>query len=96
MHAKSPLPSIIVFLQVRCTAAQRSELRDLVAIFRGHILDVSQSTVTIELQVRLSLQDLHHAAICAACVVADQLTRTLLVLFLVGMLYAVPQACCMQ
>lgn len=35
--------------QVRCTAVQRGELRDLVSIFRADILDVSANTVTIEI-----------------------------------------------
>lgn len=38
-------PSLVVSptqLQVRCTASQRGELRDLASIFRADILDVSQ------------------------------------------------------
>ncbi len=35
--------------QVRCTASQRGELRDLAGIFRADILDVSPNTLTIEI-----------------------------------------------
>ena len=35
--------------QVRCTAAQRGELRDLAAIFRGSIVDVSPGSLTMEI-----------------------------------------------
>lgn len=35
--------------QVKCSVAQRGELRDLAAIFRANILDVSKSTLTFEI-----------------------------------------------
>ncbi len=37
-------------LQVRCSASQRSEVRDVIEIFRASIVDVSQSTLTLEVQ----------------------------------------------
>lgn len=36
-------------VQVRCTASQRGELRDLAGIFRADILDVSPNTLTVEM-----------------------------------------------
>ncbi|KAG2424192.1 hypothetical protein HXX76_014725 [Chlamydomonas incerta] len=38
----------LMLVKVRCSAGQRGELRDLVAIFRGSVLDVSPSCMTIE------------------------------------------------
>lgn len=38
--------------QVRCTASQRGELRDLVQIFRLGVIDVSHTTMTLEVQGR--------------------------------------------
>ncbi len=35
---------------MRCPASQRGEMQDLVTIFRGHICDVSPTTVTLEIQ----------------------------------------------
>jgi acetolactate synthase-1/3 small subunit len=39
-------------LQVRCTASQRGELRDLVQIFRLGVIDVAHTTMTLEVQGR--------------------------------------------
>jgi acetolactate synthase-1/3 small subunit len=39
----------LLLVKVRCNASQRGELRDLVEVFRGAIIDVSPSTMTIEL-----------------------------------------------
>jgi hypothetical protein len=41
--------SLSLAMQVRCTASQRGELRDLAAIFRADILDISANTLTIEI-----------------------------------------------
>ncbi|EFJ50333.1 hypothetical protein VOLCADRAFT_73781 [Volvox carteri f. nagariensis] len=38
----------LLLVKVRCSAAQRGELRDLAAIFRGSIVDVSANCLTIE------------------------------------------------
>ncbi|KAF5829413.1 small subunit of acetolactate synthase-domain-containing protein [Dunaliella salina] len=38
----------LVLCKVKCSVAQRGELRDLAAIFRCNILDVSRSTMTFE------------------------------------------------
>jgi acetolactate synthase-1/3 small subunit len=43
---------IVPLLQVRCTASQRGELRDLVQIFRLSVIDVSHTTMTLEVQGR--------------------------------------------
>lgn len=37
---------------MRCTASQRGELRDLVQIFRLGVIDVSHTTMTLEVQGR--------------------------------------------
>ncbi len=39
----------LVFLKVRCHAGNRSEVLQVVDIFRGHVVDVSPTTLTIEL-----------------------------------------------
>ncbi len=39
----------LVFFKVRAAAASRTEILQIVDIFRGHIIDVSQDTLTIEL-----------------------------------------------
>jgi acetolactate synthase-1/3 small subunit len=39
-------------VQVRCSATQRGELRDLVEIFRLGVIDVGHSTMTLEVQGR--------------------------------------------
>ena len=41
-----------VLVQVRCTATQRSELRDLAQIFRLAVIDVSHTSITLEAQGR--------------------------------------------
>lgn len=38
----------LVFFKVQADASQRGELIQLAQVFRGHIVDVSQNTVTIE------------------------------------------------
>jgi hypothetical protein len=38
--------------QVRCSATQRGELRDLVEIFRLNVIDVGHATMTLEVQGR--------------------------------------------
>ncbi|GLC33867.1 hypothetical protein PLESTB_000812700 [Pleodorina starrii] len=38
----------LMLVKVRCSASQRGELRDLAAIFRGSIVDVSAGSLTIE------------------------------------------------
>jgi acetolactate synthase-1/3 small subunit len=43
---------IFLQLQVRCTASQRGELRDLVQIFRLGVIDVAHTTMTLEVQGR--------------------------------------------
>lgn len=43
---------VLLYLQVRCTASQRGELRDLVQIFRLGVIDVSHTTMTLEVQGR--------------------------------------------
>ena len=45
------LPSVardLCLVRVRCTPSERSELKDLVAIFRGRIVDVSPESVIVE------------------------------------------------
>ncbi len=39
----------LVFVKVRCTAENRGEILQIADIFRGHIIDVSPKTITIEL-----------------------------------------------
>uniref|UniRef100_A0A7S0RGX1 ACT domain-containing protein n=1 Tax=Chlamydomonas leiostraca TaxID=1034604 RepID=A0A7S0RGX1_9CHLO len=39
----------LMLVKVRCTSSQRGELRDLAAIFRAQVLDVSLNTMTIEI-----------------------------------------------
>jgi acetolactate synthase-1/3 small subunit len=39
----------LVFVKVRCTAQDRGEVLQVVDIFRGHVIDVSPNTLTIEL-----------------------------------------------
>jgi len=39
----------LLMIKVRCSAGQRGEVRDLAAIFRADILDVSANTLTIEI-----------------------------------------------
>jgi acetolactate synthase-1/3 small subunit len=39
----------LVFVKVRCTAQNRGEVLQVVDIFRGHVIDVSPNTLTIEL-----------------------------------------------
>ena len=39
----------LVFVKVRCTAENRGEILQVVDIFRGHIIDVSTKTLTVEL-----------------------------------------------
>jgi hypothetical protein len=58
--AQAKLPSAFLPLispphtypQVACTPAQRGELRDLVQIFRMAVIDVSRTTMTLEVQGR--------------------------------------------
>ncbi len=38
----------LVLIKVQADASQRGELIQLASVFRGHIVDVSQSTVTVE------------------------------------------------
>lgn len=40
----------LMLIKVRCNAAQRREVRDLVSIFHGNVCDVSLDTITVELQ----------------------------------------------
>lgn len=40
----------LMLVKVKCSAAQRGELRDLAQIFHGNICDVSLHTMTLELQ----------------------------------------------
>jgi acetolactate synthase-1/3 small subunit len=52
----------LVFVKVRCTAENRGEILQIADIFRGHVIDVSPHTLTLELtghesKVR-ALQDL--------------------------------------
>eukprot|EP00877_Chromochloris_zofingiensis_P006058 jgi/Chrzof1/1705/Cz10g18010.t1 len=42
----------LMLVKVRCSASQRGELRDLVQIFRCAVIDVSHTTMTIEVQGR--------------------------------------------
>lgn len=44
----------LMLVKVRCNAAQRREVKDIADIFRGHIVDLTLSTVTIELTGRES------------------------------------------
>ncbi|MDD2533380.1 MAG: acetolactate synthase small subunit [Eubacteriales bacterium] len=39
----------LIFVKVRCTAESRGEIMDIVDIFRGHVIDVSPRTMTIEM-----------------------------------------------
>jgi acetolactate synthase-1/3 small subunit len=44
------MPRSEPLLQVRCSASQRSELRDVIEIFRASIVDISHGTMTLEVQ----------------------------------------------
>lgn len=39
----------LIFIKIRCTAQTRSEIMDICEIFRGHVIDVSPKTLTIEM-----------------------------------------------
>jgi acetolactate synthase-1/3 small subunit len=39
----------LIFLKVRCNAGNRADIMQVVDIFRGHVIDVSPTTLTIEL-----------------------------------------------
>ncbi len=39
----------LIFIKVRCTAQTRGEIMDICDIFRGHVIDVSPKTLTIEM-----------------------------------------------
>ncbi|KAL6761389.1 small subunit of acetolactate synthase [Haematococcus lacustris] len=48
----TPMPFVnreLMLVKVRCGASQRGELRDLAAIFRADILDISPGTLTLEI-----------------------------------------------
>jgi acetolactate synthase-1/3 small subunit len=49
LEASESFSRELVFFKVRADAATRTEILQIVDIFRGHIIDVSQDTLTIEL-----------------------------------------------
>jgi len=50
--AKPYVARELMLVKVRCTATQRSELRDLAQIFRLAVIDVSHTSITLEAQGR--------------------------------------------
>jgi acetolactate synthase-1/3 small subunit len=51
VHDVTHLPTVdrdLALVRVRCTPAERSEIADLIAIFRARIVDVAQESVIVE------------------------------------------------